>query len=115
MRVSPSSKATHGGGWRSFGTGGGAVIGPAASGPGRCPRRRALPRPPRMTLGTGGSHWVSGPGLWGPDTRLFYEGGEQCCLRTCTRGRVCLNSNPSPATSWHCVQASQPLPRFPCF
>lgn len=82
-RVSPSSKATHGGGWRSFGAGGGAGTGSAASGPGRRPRRRALPRPPRPTPGAGRSHWVSDPGQRGPDTRLFWGAmGGECCLRT---------------------------------
>lgn len=81
-RVSPSSKATHGGGWRSFGAGGGAGTGPAASGPGRRPRRRALTRPPRLTPRAGGSQRVSDPGLWGPDTRLFLGDGGECGLRT---------------------------------
>lgn len=99
-RVSPSSKATHGGGWRSFGAGGGAGTGPAATGPaasglGRCPHRRTLPRPPRLTPGAGGSQWVSGAGLWGSDTRFFLGGGGECCLRTWTQGRVRLSSNPA--------------------
>ena len=71
-RVSPRSKATHGGGWRRFGAGGGAGPSSAASGPGRRPRRRALPRPPRQTP----QLEVRVPELWGPDTRLFCRGRE---------------------------------------
>lgn len=41
----------------------------------------------------------------GPDTGLFFffwvggGGRGECCLRTWTRGRACLRSNPSPATA----------------
>lgn len=73
-RVSPSSKATHGGGWRSFGAGGGAGTGSAASGPGRRSGRRAPAPPSTATPGAGGSHRVTHPGLWTPDPR-FFRGG----------------------------------------
>lgn len=60
--------------WRllaEFRVRGGARTGPAASGPGRRPRHRPCPAPPRLTPAGVRCHRVPLPGSRNPDTGLF--------------------------------------------